>query len=369
MSNVRDRTKLVEAKLIVEGQLEFELYWHQCDLLLSICMPIFNLMRLSDKCCAGFSSFAHFAVSSLRSTLKSKIMSSVKKFTNSQFDFFNEDNIEQLMQTIDDDITSRIVYMSTPAIIISRLLNPALRKKNLLLSANEDFIQPLTDLFSLFPGFKDTLVTEYDEFRSTSSMFALVAEKVAPHIWWKNKGADLFPHLSALAMRITQSSSSASMTERQWSFLDFQIGQRRKHLVQFNYPTLTKREEHVDLRSLVPVLKTETRESHYQADKWAEKLSQVDDILIENEVKMSNDDLVPEMDSMMYTRCDDVEIEVVEKPEQEHVTVSSEEEASLIDEIDEPYDITLIHGCIGPSACKPRRSKMTTSQKKSRKAN
>ncbi|KAL0226432.1 hypothetical protein P9112_013756 [Eukaryota sp. TZLM1-RC] len=71
------------------------------------------------------------------------------------------------------------------------------------------------------------------------------------------------------------------------------------------------------------------------------------------DIHLPESDIVAELETMVMF-CDDDDIEFDPEPV-EITSVAPEDTQSLIDEIDEEVDSSLMHACVGPSAGKPRR--------------
>ncbi|KAL0229431.1 hypothetical protein GEMRC1_014048 [Eukaryota sp. GEM-RC1] len=99
-----------------------------------------NLRRLADSCPSRFVAFAHFLCCSLASQIREGMIDSVR--LNS---FLSVAEIEIRFTEIRELIDSRIIYISTPGIIFARILNPALRSKNLAFLTNPVLYKPFVD--------------------------------------------------------------------------------------------------------------------------------------------------------------------------------------------------------------------------------
>ncbi|KAL0232726.1 hypothetical protein GEMRC1_011473 [Eukaryota sp. GEM-RC1] len=202
-SNFRELLELV--KQMVKSEDVFVHFWMDVQLFLSAVDPIFSLLRISDGCPAGFAAFGHFALCCTRVMVRNSINQCAKKLnTIARREVFSEELLHSRIFSFDEHIKARVVYISTSAILIARILNPALRQKNGELFSNLALYQPLDDLFEgHFQSAKDLLIKEFRQFR-TNHVYLIQSATMAPHHWWEGYGSKEFPNLYHIGVRVTQ---------------------------------------------------------------------------------------------------------------------------------------------------------------------
>ncbi|KAL0248129.1 hypothetical protein GEMRC1_003365 [Eukaryota sp. GEM-RC1] len=127
--SAQERLKLTTARDIVLGESGYDKFWLDAFIFIEICSPFMNILRLSDGCPPGFAAFAHFALTVARGRMKKSFVKVMDNHTISSS--YTEADLHDRINALDNHVVSRIVYISTPAIMIGRILNPELRKRML----------------------------------------------------------------------------------------------------------------------------------------------------------------------------------------------------------------------------------------------
>ncbi|KAL0252030.1 hypothetical protein GEMRC1_001242 [Eukaryota sp. GEM-RC1] len=266
--NLPKRSQFLESKSLV---MDNELFWHNCEVFVAICSPILALIRMADKCSSGFVSFIHFGMGVVRGLIKR-----IHRSVNQQI---SVEELDARIEVMDTLYLKRLDYVFNDSLLIARLLNPALRKYNSNFVNDPELMRPLKEFFKKFGTFSKTLSDEFDLF-SIEDVFEEESFVKPPHQWWYSNGVDEYPTLSLVARRVTQASSSASITEQYWSALDFQLTDRRMSLtesnlelimnVYFNTTLLSREPSLTSMKDLNSILEASMSQVFLETDRWAD---------------------------------------------------------------------------------------------------
>ncbi|KAL0221623.1 hypothetical protein RCL1_001477 [Eukaryota sp. TZLM3-RCL] len=326
----------------------------------SICSPIVCLIKLSDACPAGFAAFAHFALTYARAQVRNRFIHFVDEDRN-----LSSELLTERIRQIDSHVVARIIYISTPAIMIARMLNPALRRRNSELFANPAVTEIVRSFFNRWPQFSNNLNSEFNVFMDDLSYLVKEAEEMSPHHWWMEKAHIKFPNLCHIAAKVTQNSASASMTERNWSVMDYQVGCRRGSLtaenldaivdISFNYKALQKEKNYFTTTKLKEVM--EANEHDTFLEYWCEQRANIDERTVENDAITEVGD---EIDCDLVDLSEKVEI--VEQYEEEFTQqqyqlsdVITLEDSDPLADMGEEIEDSLLLACVSEKAGKKRR--------------
>ncbi|KAL0249134.1 hypothetical protein GEMRC1_004367 [Eukaryota sp. GEM-RC1] len=250
--------------------------------------------------------------------------------------------------------------------MIGRILNPELRKENAQFFGNVELIQPVLKLFEKFPESKKNLEDEFRLYRNKPLLLATEAVNMPPHQWWAEAAYQYFPTLSIVAARITQASGSASMTERNWSFLDYQLDKRRLRLsndsidallsVQFNFPALSKDENVMTYQKLTQCFDQPKGEASKLNQAWCNTRAEIDQVLMDNDAIQVLGDEIEDFD-LSHVEEDIVNCDIIEEVELmlvrdlvDWISIEGEEVVTIEDEINEDADEQLYFACVSPQA-------------------
>ncbi|KAL0210688.1 hypothetical protein RCL1_005124 [Eukaryota sp. TZLM3-RCL] len=371
-ATAQTRQKLLDCKDIVDNKEPYRSFWNDSKVLLSVASPFFNILRISDQCCSGFTSFAHFAFTTARGQMKRKFFETTKRINDEEDNcVYSRETVEFRIAEFDVDVSDRIRYISTQGVIIARLLNPSLRLKNVELFSNPLVVQPLKDFLRTILHYSNELLDELNLYISKPTLFEKEAESKAPHEWWSEVGSSRFPHLAQVAARIVQSTGSSSLTERQWSMLDYQFDKRRLRMsdenmdavmnIQYNYPALTQQPRLMTLTAFKSSIFSEESSIMTELQIHCEKRSIVDTNLLEADSFIDSNDVILDLD--LGSDEEDVVNDTFPQHEEE-VPDLLVEPVNLLEGIDEDMDEELLLACVSSEAGKKRKKNGRKNAKK-----
>ncbi|KAL0217862.1 hypothetical protein RCL1_008711 [Eukaryota sp. TZLM3-RCL] len=295
--------------------------------------------------------------------MKRKFFETTKRINDEEDNcVYSRETVEFRIAEFDVDVSDRIRYISTQGVIIARLLNPSLRLKNVELFSNPLVVQPLKDFLRTILHYSNELLDELNLYISKPTLFEKEAESKAPHEWWSEVGSSRFPHLAQVAARIVQSTGSSSLTERQWSMLDYQFDKRRLRMsdenmdavmnIQYNYPALTQQPRLMTLTAFKSSIFSEESSIMTELQIHCEKRSIVDTNLLEADSFIDSNDVILDLD--LGSDEEDVVNDTFPQHEEE-VPDLLVEPVNLLEGIDEDMDEELLLACVSSEAGKKRK--------------